>query len=161
MGNILMPDKMTLAEISKQQCWLDLTDKQRDLVTEFTRNGGDKVGAVHVAYRCRNRAAAQKRVYIIFSSQAVSACLALLQGNDPVVVFMADLTRATNNKHINPAQVAALRLRALVGGFIPGTQPTAEPAAAAADEGVQRFPIGSVIIQSGKKYKVIAQEIVE
>ena len=81
------------------------------------------------------------------------------KGFDEREQFIADLNNAMRNKRIRPAQIAALRLRAAVGGFLPGAQPTpAEPAAAEVD-GVQTFPIGSIIVQAGKKYKVIAQEI--
>ena len=151
---------ITLAELHNQRCYLDLNPRQQKMVDTFIETEGDKTEAViRAGYHFKNRENAHKHAHIYFARRAVKECLEFYKGFDEREQFIADLNNAMRNKHIRPAQIAALRLRAQVGGFLPGSQQTPVEPAAAEVEGVQRFPIGAVIIQDGVKYKVTAEEV--
>jgi hypothetical protein len=71
-------------------------------------------------------------------------------------VFKKAVLKASRKKNLKPSQVAALRLYAQLHFGLPANSPS--KVESGADE-VQKFQIGSVIVQDGRKYRVVAQEI--
>jgi hypothetical protein len=69
-------------------------------------------------------------------------------------MFEKAILKASRKKNLKPSQVAALRLYSqLHFGLDTGSKPASEVGAA------QRFAVGEIIIQDGKRFQIVAQEI--
>jgi hypothetical protein len=152
-----MSAKLSIEQLRREHCYFVLSVKQQKMV-EVYLGTGDKVKAVQAAFKCASEKTARVMTYSYFAKPGVIACLAVAFGDDPRrETFKAEVRRAMKNKKLTYPQAAALKLYGQLHGFAPSSLPTAEPAAD--NETLQTFPIGSVIVQDGKKYRVVAQEI--
>lgn len=77
-------------------------------------------------------------------------------------IFNRDVQRLMRSRKTTPSQLGAARLYAKLNGFV-DSEPKPEEKIIADEppaEG-QTFPIGAVVLQDGKKYRVVAEEIEE
>jgi hypothetical protein len=148
-----MGEKLSIEQLRKEQAYLNLTDPQRRLVEVFLQTG-NKLNAVQAAYKCKSEQTARVMVYSYFANPRIIVALAVANGGDPErEKFNAELERAIRNPKTTRNQVSALRMKAQLNGYL-GTVP--EPLN---ENEPQKFPIGAIIIQSGKKYRVVAEEL--
>jgi hypothetical protein len=148
-------EKLTIAELRTQGCYLALTEPQKKLVETFLQTGS-KLKAVQAAYKCGSEKSARVMSYPVFRLPNVIACLAVANGSDPErEKFNAELERMIRNRKVTRNQISAMRLLAQTRGYLV-TLP--EPNAENAGE-PQKFAIGSIIVQDGKRYEVRAEEI--
>jgi len=143
--------KLTIQELHRTEAYRALTQKQQRLVELFLETG-DKVKSILSVFRCKSEETARTMTYDYFGKPRVLECIAVANGEDPErATFDAELERAIHNRKINPQQVKALQLFAKVHGYgVAEIESADEP---------QKFAIGSVIMQDGQKYRVVAQEI--
>jgi Fe2+ or Zn2+ uptake regulation protein len=150
-----MSDKITIEQLRKEQAYLNLTDPQRRLVEVFLETG-NKLKAVQAAYKCGSEKSARVMTYTVFRLPNVIACLAAANGSDPErEKFNAELQRMIRNRKVTRNQISVMRLLAQTRGYLftlpePDAENESEP---------QKFAIGSIIVQDGKRYEVRAEEI--
>jgi hypothetical protein len=153
-----MGEKLTIEQLRHEPCFNNLTGPMQKLVETFLQTG-NKFAAVKLAYKPKSDKNARVMVYSLFSNPRIVAVLAIANGVDPEMKnFDIELQRAIRNPKTTRNQVTALRLFAQLHGFIPSSIPPYE-SAANSDSNPQMFAIGSVIVQGGKKYRVLAEEI--
>jgi len=117
-----MPEKLTIAQLQCRQEYLTLTTRQRKLVEVFVATG-DRLTATREAYTGRTDEIIRVRAYQVFSNNAVIACLAVANGEDPDrAVFLEKVERATRSKKTTVAEIQALRLLGQARGYI-GSKP--------------------------------------
>jgi hypothetical protein len=146
-----MAEKMSIHELRRTQIFRALPKRMAALVEAFLTNGGNKVAAILSAYSCSEKSA-RVMAHNYFSKPRVLECIAVANGEDPDrAKFLAALDRAIHNRKTTSREVEALKLFAATHGYGTGEDENEnEP---------QKFAIGSIIVQSGKKYRVTAEEI--
>ena len=112
-----MAEKLPLSEIQKTQEFQRATKKQQLFLAIYIAGGVDTgnydaVEATFVAYKVKDRATAHRMSYAILSSIQILDVLYRHFGAEPPEAFRVMLRRAIRNKHLTPAQVKALRLKA-------------------------------------------------
>jgi hypothetical protein len=110
-------DRLTLEQFRAEQCYLELTPKQKKLVETFISSNGDRVLSVMAAYATKSEANARILAYEFFASPRVVAALAAYFQDDPLESFKADLRKAYRNSKLSVAQVSAMELIAKVSGW--------------------------------------------
>ena len=66
-------DRLTLEQLRAEQCYLELTPKQKVLVDTFIATNGDRVASVLAAYSTKSKENAQIMAYTVLSSPRVVA----------------------------------------------------------------------------------------
>jgi hypothetical protein len=155
-------DRLTLDQLRAEQCYIELTPKQKKMVDHFIISNGDRVASVMAAYATKSEANARVLAYEFFASPRVVACLAAYFQNDPFEDFKAEVRKAYRNKKLTVAQVSALKLHADLNGWGSALLPDQhgrdaakpdEPAATEkaptlpANAGPQRFKIGDRVTE--------------
>lgn len=110
-------ERLTIEQLRAEQCYIELTQKQKKLVETFISSNGDRVASVMSAYATKSRENAQILAYQFFTSPRVVACLAAYFQDDPLESFKAEVRRAYRNKKITVAQVRAMTLHAELNGW--------------------------------------------
>ena len=117
--NHAQTEPMTEAEIRKLPSYLDLTEKQRALVLEFTKNGGDKVAAVIAVYAHKSANGARVASYAYFKNPRVRRCLDEVFRVTKKDQYIREIDEAVRNPKLAMAQVEALAAKGRLLGFLP------------------------------------------
>ena len=139
--------------------WQALTSQQRIWCLAWLTNGHDAIAATEIAYRCSSPKNAACMSYEIRRHKNVVTFLefyeVLTEGAPSREVQIAGALQTLREVPVYE-QVKARRLLAqLTGCVVKSDSEDGEPAEVSA----QSFPIGSIIVQDGKKYQVKAEEI--
>jgi len=144
-------EKISIIELRRTEVFRALPKRMAALIENYLSNGGDKIKAILSSYSCGEKSA-RVMAHNYFSKPRVLECIAVANGEDPDrAKFLAALDRAIHNKKTTPREIEALQLSAKVHGY--GTNEVEN------GDAPQKFAIGSIIVQRGKKYRVIASEI--
>jgi len=128
-------ERLSLAQLRAEQCFLDLTPRQKKMIEVFVESDGDKVLAVTTAYTPKSAEVARVMSYELFESPKVIACLTAYFQDDPMDVFKRAVRRAMTRKRLTVAQVTAMKLYCDLNGWgsksLPNTHghDSAEPTA--------------------------------
>lgn len=149
---------ITLAELSVSKEFLLLTTKQRRWVNEFISTG-DALGATRTAYGdSRPDSYVAMLTGKLLDAPNVRAVLSLFYGRTEKEQFLLDLQQTIAREKGGAAKVAAMRMFARLKFGIEAENP--DPGDPADTESpVQKFAIGTVLVQDDKRYRVVAEEI--
>jgi hypothetical protein len=150
--------KLSISELRETQAYQNLSAKQQLMVETFLETGS-KVKAVLAASSCKE-SSARTQSYFYFSRIDVRECLEVANGVDPKLARAAaerlqwndDVNRLIGSKNTTRIQIAALRLKAVAQGYL-------MPEETAKADGRQKFAVGDIVVQDGKKFRIVAQEI--
>jgi hypothetical protein len=137
-----------------------LTIRQRDWVVRFVSTG-NALASTRAVYRCKTDGSARVQSYALKSHPKIKRVLAVLDGVTEREIFLRKLEKSIDAA--DPGSVAQMRLHSLYArvafGHTDGRSIRPEKADAEDDDGVQKFAVGSVVQQGGKRYKIVAEEI--
>jgi hypothetical protein len=151
-----------------------LTDSQRLWITQFLATES-ALAATKVAYKAKSEANNRVLSYEIAKNKSIVAALDVAAGRIPKVVVQTERETteqrqrqqliATVRKQLKAAEtgsIAASKFSAQLERLQLGVKPEVEddpetPEASSTD--TQAFPIGSIIVQDGKRYQVKAEEM--
>jgi len=146
-------------EIQTKKPWLALSPAQKIWCLAFLTNGHDPISATELAYHCSSPKNAKCLSYEVRHHKHVTAFLELfeiLTSGGPSLAEQIAGTLETIRECPPYAQARARRLLAQLTGCVKSDEAEdGEPAEVSA----QSFPIGSIIIQDGRQYRVKAEEI--
>jgi hypothetical protein len=140
--------------------WKNLTDSQRLWVTQFLATG-NALSATKAAYKAKP-ANARVLSYELAKNPSILAALDVAAGNIKSEREILIETVRAQLKAAEKGSVAASKFSAQLERLVLDGKPEVEDepeAEAPSVAGAQAFPIGSIIVQDGKRYEVRAEEI--
>jgi hypothetical protein len=151
-----MGQKLSIEQLRETAAFKKLRQRQQALVENYLSNGGDEVSAITAVYKCSQTSARTER-YVMFQNPKILEVLALAAGAESPALarFTAELERAMRSKHTTPQNIKALQLFARVHGLAVSVP---EPESKDKDER-QKFCVGDIVTQAGKKYRIEAVEL--
>lgn len=162
----LNPRVITEAEFHASREYRALTDRQRKWVDIVFRENDPERATREAFDVTANDAYAKMLQGKLETSPRVRAAIHLFYGYTEREAFLQDLK--TDLRRSKPGSTARTKFAAMYAKLAFGVEPE-DPETPAADSepttaesgavSVQKFPIGSVIEQDGRKYRVVAQEI--
>ena len=141
---------MSLDELKRQRCFLDLTERQKLLVESFIVSGGDRTFAVQAAYHVANRESARALSYEMLSGTYVTDVLNTFWGRTPREILQQQVDRLCRKKKPTVAEVNALRLKCELAGFTPENMPRVN----GYQPKPKQFEIGQIVLQDGTRFRV-------
>jgi hypothetical protein len=158
------PEVWSRLENSPQ--WAALTDSQRVWVTQFIATGSALL-ATKAGYHAKSETNARVLSYELSKNKSIVAALDVAAGKIIAVKSEREILIATVRKQLRAAEKGSIaaskftaQLERLEIGIKMGPHEFAdEPEEESPSVTAQAFPIGSIIVQDGKRYEVKAEEI--
>jgi hypothetical protein len=153
------PEAWTRLESSPQ--WRALTDSQRIWVTQFLATGS-ALSATRAGYKTKSEANNRVLSYELAKNKSIVAALDVAAGNIKTEREILIETVRAQLRAAEKGSVAASKFSAQLERLVLDGKPEVDDqpeAEALAVPGAQAFPIGSIIVQDGKRYEVKAEEI--
>jgi|HubBroStandDraft_1064217.scaffolds.fasta_scaffold241636_2 hypothetical protein len=160
------PRVITPAEFHASREYRTLTDRQRKWVDIVVTSNDPERATAEAFGATANDAYAKMLQGKLETSPRVRAAIHLFYGYTEREVFLQDLK--TDLRRSRPGSIARTKFAAMYAKLAFGADPEDPEIPAAESEPTtdksgtdlaQQFPIGSVIVQDGRKYRVVAQEI--
>ena len=155
-----MSEKVPLTELQKLPEWALLTDHQAKFVTEYIKTG-DLRAAAKDAYHVQDERQLLRSAAQVMRNPKVASMLDKYAGKSPQSPREIALTCLERKIRKGIVNAAELKLYAQLNGILPRSPSRHDPKKESPkpDEAEpQKFAIGTVIEQAGKKYQVVAQE---
>jgi len=163
-------NRMGITELMALEAFQVLTEKQRTFVVRYIASGTttgtyDSLRAVHDAYGADVKNASVLSSQLL-GQKKIKRVLDLHFGRtepSPYDSMMMELTKALRRSIKHDKKTGSLStatMRAMDFFEAHEKQKAAALKPTEPEDGVQRFAIGDVIVQDGKKYRVAAEEIV-
>ena len=146
----------------------------RTYVQSFLETGSfDPLAATKAAYTCHSDESARTFGYQLMAHPKIILALNRFFGATPEESFLKQVEKAIYSRRLTIAQVRALELMCRAKGWANGiprakdinlSRPEADEPEGTSEEAsvagaVQTFPIGAVLVQDNKRYRVVAEEI--
>jgi hypothetical protein len=158
MDTATQSNSLTWDQFSASSQWSALSPARQRWVTAFLANGGNALAATRLAYPDAKEKSIRCMSYEIRKLPEILDALEVYHGGPTREVLLAEVRAAI--RKAEPGSVAHQKLLAQRERLVLGIKTGRHPVDGDADESdVQAFPIGSVIVQDGKKYHVKAEEI--
>jgi hypothetical protein len=158
-----------LADVSKTPEFGHLSQKQAAWILKYIKGwldtgSFDATASTLASYDCKTVESARTFSYQLLTNPKIILVLNRFFGNTPEQSFLEQVERACYTRKLTVAQVDALKLYGELRGWTGRRKRDTEDAAAKKAESpevesIQTFPIGAVITQDGKSYRVVAEEI--